>query len=202
MGYSKYNKGDFNRDVSAASAFTLIELLTALAIFSVIAISIYTSFSAGIFSWRRLSDVSDNYQQAAAALDVMSDEIASYIPSGKVKFEGTKDKVAFLSKIKNNSSFSFSKTSFFFDRNTNSIMSVEDDLNAKPVISVLAGGVKGLEFMYYCRKPASTSEYEWVESYSGLDKTTCSAVSISVKTAGVLKKIVLLNVEVNGGIQA
>ena len=196
MEHIKRNKNAFSGNIPETGAFTFVELLIAISIFSVIAISIYTAFNAGIFSWRQLNASSGDYQQLAVTLDLMADEIASYITSDKVKFEGSKDKITFFSRIRNNDKYNLAKVAFFFDSSAKSLMRSEE--NIKITTEELFPGIKALEFKYFCKKPGAENGYEWVDSFIPDEKSSCAAVSISIAAAKTLKRIVPLYVEVKG----
>ncbi len=85
------------------SGFTLVELLIALTIFSVISLGLYSTFSSGISVWRRSEDANRIYQEARLALEQMAREIKSVVaydfsdkyPEIKA-FEGDENKFSFL----------------------------------------------------------------------------------------------------------
>ncbi len=83
--------------------FSLIELLLALAIFSVIALSLYSTFAAGIQLNKRSEDIQKVYREVRWALETMVKEFenaatydfsASY--PGQTPFRGNDDTVTFL----------------------------------------------------------------------------------------------------------
>ena len=84
-------------------ALTLIEILIALTIFSIIAVSLYSTFSSGILAWKKSEDVNRLYREARWALDKMAAELRNAIiydfteqyPDLNV-FQGQKDNIAFL----------------------------------------------------------------------------------------------------------
>ncbi len=174
--------------------FTFIELLVAISIFSVIAVSIYYAFSTGVFAWRRLSTATESYQKATLALELMGNEIAGYIPSNTVKMEGAKDRIAFLADLTDIDNPGLYKISFFLDSAKNTIMRSSEDF--KSVLNSLAAqgttenikgrfleeeflpDAKAIEFKYYCKNPAgeNANQYEWKDSLG----SDCKAVSISI----------------------
>lgn len=83
--------------------FTFLELLIAVAIFSISAVAIYSSFNVGIRAWRKAEDSYKIRQEARQALSVMSRELRSAL-SFKLKkpdetfedsFDGSSDEVSF-----------------------------------------------------------------------------------------------------------
>lgn len=71
--------------------FTFIELIIAVTIFSVIAVSIYSVFSAGLRIWKRTSPIIEANQAARFFFDIISkdlkDAVAYYKDPQKVNFE-------------------------------------------------------------------------------------------------------------------
>jgi len=85
------------------SAFTLIELLLALLIFSVVALVLYSTFFSGLKIQQRSSENGAMYHQIKMTLDMMTGELQRSINfnfsslSPKLKaFEGTGDRISFL----------------------------------------------------------------------------------------------------------
>lgn len=60
-------------------SFTLIELLIALSIFAIIAITLYSTFFAGISVWKRSGDNSDAYQNIRIVFEDMARDIKNMI---------------------------------------------------------------------------------------------------------------------------
>ena len=59
--------------------FTLMELLVALSIFSVVVLAIYSTFSVGMTARERGEKASDLYQEARMILDRMATEIRNTV---------------------------------------------------------------------------------------------------------------------------
>ncbi|MBM3251331.1 MAG: prepilin-type N-terminal cleavage/methylation domain-containing protein, partial [Candidatus Omnitrophica bacterium] len=83
--------------------FTLIEILIVLTIFSVVALSLYSTFFSGTSVWRRSEDLNRIYQEARWSLDTIANELRnavildySNIYPDFVVFEGGSDKISFL----------------------------------------------------------------------------------------------------------
>lgn len=83
--------------------FTFLELLIAVAIFSISAVAIYSSFNVGIRAWRKAEDSYKIRQEARQALNMMARELRSAL-SFKLKktdetfkdsFDGSSDEVSF-----------------------------------------------------------------------------------------------------------
>lgn len=194
-------------------AFTFIELLVAISIFSVIAVSIHSVFNTGVFVWRRLNTAADVYQQSSVALELMGSEIANYIPSQKVKLQGNAEEISFLGKFKNEGVDKLSRICFFLEQSTNTLMRSQEDFKSVLNTASLEGAgslapgndksvvteefltdVKALEFKYFCRNKEQ-DKYEWVDSLDPEDNSSCLAVSISINAGVSITKIVHLYVK-------
>lgn len=75
-------------------AFTLIELIIATVILSLIVVSIYSAFSAGIKAWRRGSEGEEAQKVRIALLKIQKELRGSFFFSD-APFEGTSSEVAF-----------------------------------------------------------------------------------------------------------
>ncbi|MDD5680592.1 MAG: prepilin-type N-terminal cleavage/methylation domain-containing protein [Candidatus Omnitrophica bacterium] len=61
------------------NAFTFIELLIALSIFAVVAVTLYSTFFAGLSVWKRSGDGSDVYQDIRTVFDDMARDFRNMI---------------------------------------------------------------------------------------------------------------------------
>jgi prepilin-type N-terminal cleavage/methylation domain-containing protein len=187
------------------NAVTFIELLVALSIFSVIAVAVYSSFNAGTFTWRRLTESADTSGKAAIVLKLMADEISSYIPSkadtleklDMLKLEGSQTSISFLSvsakkgiDAVNKVTYSYDSQSGYITRTRQALKSLLDEAPAEnPAVENLCSGVKALEFKYLYKKEGphsgagSEDEYEEANSTRPDAKTPCVAVGIHIVMA-------------------
>lgn len=86
-------------DVSRpTSAFTLVEVLIALAIFSVVMLSALAIFRGASQSWRRGELQTDLMQRARGLAEQIARQLAATVatPWGSVRFEGTAEAVYFV----------------------------------------------------------------------------------------------------------
>jgi len=93
-------KGDLS-----LTGFTLVELLLAIGIFSIIAMAIYSTFSMGVNAWRKMDGLLERYQEVRLLLDRMGVELRNCVdmqiedfgnPEEKYDFYGEKDRLFFL----------------------------------------------------------------------------------------------------------
>jgi prepilin-type N-terminal cleavage/methylation domain-containing protein len=89
------------------AGFTFIELIIAIAIFSVIAVSIYSVFWAGLRTWRMTSPVIEANQKLRFFFDLISKDLKGelgyypqdYIDKDKVNFEGDAKRISFWALV-------------------------------------------------------------------------------------------------------
>ncbi len=79
-------------------AFTLIELLIAASILSVILVSIYSAFRTGMFGYARIEDTLAANRAAGKVMERMGIDLRNAFAYSKDKssFRGTKDEISFL----------------------------------------------------------------------------------------------------------
>src|SRR3972149_5589222 len=83
------------------ASFTFIELLIALSIFAVVAVTLYSTFFAGISVWKRSGDSSGIYQDIRIVFDDMARDLKNMIYFTKEKesayaFTGMPQQIAFM----------------------------------------------------------------------------------------------------------
>ncbi|MBN1405254.1 MAG: prepilin-type N-terminal cleavage/methylation domain-containing protein [Candidatus Omnitrophica bacterium] len=76
-------------------AFTLIELLIAVTIFSIASSVIYSSFRLGVLSWKRSEDVLKKYQKIRYAVNLLSEDIAGTFIFKDIQFKGDEARIEF-----------------------------------------------------------------------------------------------------------
>jgi len=75
--------------------FTLIELIIAMLIFSIIAVAIYSTFSTGLIAWRKGEESSRSYQDARLILNRMALELRNAFFYSNIKFVGKANELYF-----------------------------------------------------------------------------------------------------------
>lgn len=92
---------ELNRKV--LKSFTIIELLIGLTIFSIIAVSLYSTFFSSTSVWKRSEDLNRVYQEARWSLDTMAKELHNTIvlnykgeSEDSFSFNGASDNISFL----------------------------------------------------------------------------------------------------------
>lgn len=76
--------------------FTLLELLIAFALFTVVMVVVGSVFGTGIFAWKRGEGETGFYQELRLTLDRMAVELRNTVPNNVIPFEGKKETLSFL----------------------------------------------------------------------------------------------------------
>ncbi len=78
------------------SGFTLIELLLSLAIFSIMAVAVYSAFASGIGVWRKAKEMSTTYQMARLVLEEVAEDLRNTVMITGSPFVGQTGYISFL----------------------------------------------------------------------------------------------------------
>lgn len=115
----------FSRALRASRAFSLVELLIAVAIFSVVSIAIYATFSSGMAVLRRVKNIDLTQQRILLKTERLSRELREQPACRKQLFQGDKTKISFCANI---DYFPYRLT-YYFDSSANALKRVADKLS-------------------------------------------------------------------------
>ncbi|MCX5698127.1 MAG: prepilin-type N-terminal cleavage/methylation domain-containing protein [Candidatus Omnitrophica bacterium] len=107
-------------------AFTLVELLIAVGIFSVVSIAIYSTFSSGAAVLRRIKNTDLTQQRILLKTERLSRELRQQPACRKQLFQGDKTKISFCANLDN---FPHRLT-YYFDSSALALKRVADKLDA------------------------------------------------------------------------
>lgn len=139
------------------NAFTLVEVLIALAILAVVVASTFTIFKSVSKSWQKGETRSERYHNARTAVGKMAIEISEAVLSenSAVKFIGDKERVSFISFISaQDGIFEPAEISYWLDKDKKLLMRNEDlepdyDFSTYDASDILGDAIYELEFSYY-----------------------------------------------------
>ncbi|MBL7156751.1 MAG: prepilin-type N-terminal cleavage/methylation domain-containing protein [Candidatus Omnitrophica bacterium] len=166
-------------------AFTFIELLVALTIFSIIAASIYYTFNAGIRIWQRGNSIIEDNQRLRIFFDAVSKDMqnaaANFAREAdfSIEYEWLNDSVAFPSVINiydnNVISRELAKVAYRFDNANGKLTRIQATLKdgfseSGGEEETLLEGLKSLAFEYCYESPVAEGEYEWRDEWEFDDK--------------------------------
>lgn len=83
-------------------AFTLIELLLAVTIFSIVASVIYSSFRLGVASYRRIESNLSRQQSIRSAMNILTSDLQNAFMFKTMPFKGDQARIEFAGFIKDN----------------------------------------------------------------------------------------------------
>lgn len=143
--------------VSKHAAFTLVEILIALAILAMIVASTFTIFISSSKSWQKGETRSERYHSARTAIGKMSMEISQAIigEDNQGKFIGEEDGVRFISFVSAASGiFELAEIEYWLDKEQRLLMRNEDtdpdyDFSTQDYSDILSDNISLLEFSYY-----------------------------------------------------
>lgn len=138
-------------------AFTLVEILIALAILAMIVSSTFTIFRSSTKSWQKGETRSERYHNARTAIGKMDMEISeAVISEGSLsKFIGEKEKIKFISFVSSGEGiFEPAEIEYWLDKEKKLLMRNEDiepdyNFSTYDYSDILAEGISLLEFSYY-----------------------------------------------------
>ena len=166
------------------TGFTFIEVLLAMTLFSVVAVTMYSLLGAGTKIWKRGQSDGGLYQQARVTLNMLARELKN-APSVHYKkldlfFEGESSRISFPSLINaaapdKESQFVLGRVSYFLEQSRGADFSAlkrwEEsftDIQGKTesLPEILAIEVKDLKFQYYYeRKEGEEVHSQWQDEW-------------------------------------
>lgn len=82
-------------------AFTLIELIVAITIFSIVAVAVYSTFNTGLSSYKKTEIFAKLYQQSRSILDMIAQDLRNSFAYNQTdsQFFGSNSEVSFFSLV-------------------------------------------------------------------------------------------------------
>jgi len=170
--------------------FTFIELIIAVTIFAIIAVSIYSTFSAGLKIWLKTSPMIEANQAYRVFFNTISLDLKNAIPyyektetltkpgfgqeyEGRINFEGTPQKISFITVIKVSdpdlgTQEELARVTYLYDAASKTVKRLVATKNeafseetAKAADMLTGLEEKDFGFEYCYKKMISNSEYEY-----------------------------------------
>jgi len=180
-----------------SSAFTLVEILIALAILAMIVASTFTIFRSSSSSWQKGQTRSERYHNARVAVGRISKEISQAVISENSlsRFIGEKEEVSFISFVSTaREVFELAEIEYWLDRDQKFLMRNEDvepdyDFSTQEHSDILADNISELEFSYY---DGLDWKDAWDSDLAGADEEDAG----QAETQGILPKAVRIRIKV------
>jgi len=153
-------------------AFTLVELLIAVSLFSVASIAIYSTFSSGASVLRRVKNIDFIQQKILLKTERFSRELRELTACRKQLFLGTKTKISFPG----NSDYVPCRITYYFDNSSLCLMRAADklsqiitpegkvDAQLKSKPAVFLSKIKEVKFTYL-NLDSVKNEYNWKDEW-------------------------------------
>ncbi len=214
-------------EMTRQKAFTFIELIIAVTIFAIIAVSIYSTFSAGIRVWLKTSPMIEENQRSRVFFNAVSADlkraVAYYDNSetltkpgfaqkyeGEINFEGAPDKISFMAIVSASDpglgtyeepariTYIYDKTQKVVKRLIATKAEGLDEANAEAF--EMLGGIEKKDFGFeYCYKNMiSNTDYEYVWKDAWEEKNVRNIPRGVRVRAGELKKTIFIPTGVLG----
>jgi prepilin-type N-terminal cleavage/methylation domain-containing protein len=155
-------------------AFSLVELLIAVLIFSIVIVAIYSTFSGGISVFRKIINVDIQRQKVLLKIERFAREVRQQVPCRSFLFLGSKDRLSFPGL----SDFMPSRITYYYDNQANTLYRVAEPLSeiithtgsidpkVKITLSrVFLKKIKGVNFSYLFLD-LKNNDYVWLEEWS------------------------------------
>ena len=162
------------------AGFTLIETLLVVAISSVVALAIYSTFNSGLKIWQRLTK-----KEQASDLNIFFEKIAYDLRNSfkfsDIKFVGKQDSIGFASLVmtqigQQQMALGVGQAGYCFDAQTESLnrwqLNYSELYQNKPAhLRQILNNVKALSFRYYYYDPEEEAymwKDLWIENEEGI----------------------------------
>lgn len=181
-------------------SFTLIELLIALSIFAVVAVTLYSAFFAGVSVWKRSGDTSGSYQDISAVFDDIARDLKNAVYFSKDEesgyaFMGAPGKIAFMTLeervgARMKPCREIARLSYYFDDTADEFIKKRADISlgfdiVKAEKDVLLRGVEDFRFEYCYYSGDEDEPYIWQDEWSDEDARIPRGIRITAVMNGV-----------------
>jgi len=150
---------------AAQESFTFVELLIVVAIFSLLSLAVYTTFSSGIRIWRRIQDTSILQRRVFLGLERISQDLRQALDFSKIGFSGKINEVGFPFLSAENEIL---RVSYFLEEKTlyRKQESFKDIIEEKenPKIKSMLSGIDDLKFSFAYQEEGK-KEYIWKDTW-------------------------------------
>jgi len=167
--------------MNRAKAFTLIELLVSVAIFSVIAVVLYSCFRSGVTSYRRIETEAEFQQRKRHLFLKMTKDFKNMAYISNIPFEGYTDRASFVTTIteNDNADVNIGRVSYYLKDTSEGpvlIREIESLKDALSSLSIIEEDI-GEESLKSATKEepvvlCGVTDLKFTYLYSGADKAT------------------------------
>jgi len=169
-----------NNSKPSRRGFTFVELLIALTIFSIIAVSVYSVFRVGVKLWRSNSAAFDSSRAARYFFDTAASDMRNAFIYPGMDIAGTSDSFSFMTLVTvgvvdSSPHVEIARVSYIFDKEAGvvrrKVAGREEGFDETYAKTTEFPSVEGRFNFSYCYKPKSGEvAYEWRDSWGVKDK--------------------------------
>jgi prepilin-type N-terminal cleavage/methylation domain-containing protein len=125
--------------MNRAKAFTLIELLVSVAIFSTIAVVLYSCFRSGVISYRRIEAEAEFQQRIRHVFLRMTKDFKNMVYVSNIPFEGYSDRASFVTTIteNDNADINVGRVSYYLKQGSKGHVLVREVESLKDALGLL-----------------------------------------------------------------
>lgn len=175
-------------------SFTIIEILISLSIFAVVAVTLYSTFSAGLSVWQRSGDNSDAYQDIRIVFDDMARDLKDMIYFTKDKesmfiFSGMPGEISLMTleegaSEKLEANREVVRVTYSFDDTKGELTRQRADITLgfdikKAEKDILLKGLEDFKFEYCYYSGDEDEPYLWQEEWKDEDMKTPRGIKIT-----------------------
>ncbi len=171
------------------TGFTLIETILTVAMFSVIALAIYSTFSQGVRLWQRLTQRTPS-SELNMVFEKMSSDLRNSFGFSGINFVGGEDNITFATLIfsankDKQKALSLGEVGYSFDAQTGSLNRQQRNYsqvyrNKSTHLRQMLNNVKFLSFRYYYYNPAQ-EEYVWKDNWQAREGEEERSIPLAVR---------------------
>ncbi len=149
------------------NGFTLIETLVVVAIFSVVGVSLASSFSMGLRVWKRAAGINVANRKIAIQLERLGQELRQTISYPQIGFWGEEGRVSFAALIRGK----LTNVSYYLDPQEKAIYRYSESLQQTLGLEnytlgrAIIPGVEKVSFLYKYFN-ATSEEYVYLDSWN------------------------------------
>lgn len=185
--------------MSKRKGFTFIELIIAVTIFSIIAVSIYSVFRAGVRLWAGTNPLIQANQSTRYFFNTISKDLKNSVSYNavsqglktfgsseeeSVNFEGEEQKISFMTLVEVSGSgglthAELARVIYSFDRSKKTVRRAvatkaeglgEDNAKVAEILSDIDNKDFGFEYCYRLGASPTDYDYEWKDAWEGEDR--------------------------------
>jgi type II secretion system protein J len=165
-----------------AQGLSFLELLLAITIFTIVAVGIYSTFGAGLSTWRKTQKAQNLYQDIRLFLDKIEQDLENaviYSDSERAEyfnFEGEGNKISFFSLVPTFQAIPYhpelKRITYIFDESTHTLQRLEQKFSdfaqgsGSQEAEQIIAQIYNLNFFYCYLDEDAIPPYKWMNNWN------------------------------------